>query len=296
MYLPPSVEASLRDCFKRLAGCEPSAPLSVRTASGGSINQAAIVTCRGERLFVKWNRAHTYPGMFEAEAKGLQLLSSVGGALVPDVVAVEQDEQLAWLVLEAIEPGHGSSRAATRLGEMLARMHQQTHRQFGLDHHNYMGSLTQSNRHHATWHDFFIGERLSPQIAMGQDNGMLSGADRAVFEKLFLRLLSLVPHEPPALVHGDLWSGNFLWGAGDQPWLIDPAVAYNHRETDIAMSMLFGGFPHTFYEAYHHHYPLEPGWKQRVEIHQLYPLLVHLNLFGSGYRPQITAILRRFAG
>jgi protein-ribulosamine 3-kinase len=295
MQLPPPVEKSLLHCFSNLCGRGVSS-LSARHASGGSINDAAIATGGGVTLFVKWNEANRYPGMFEAEAKGLQLLADPGGALVPNVIEVGEDDDLAWLVLEYAEAGYGGSEGADRFGAMLARLHRNTHDHFGLDHNNYMGSLPQPNTPQERWDTFFILERLTPQIRLARDQGAMDRSDAAAFDRLFPRLSSLVPEEPPALVHGDLWSGNYISGAGDKTWLIDPAVAYNHRETDIAMSLLFGGFPQRFYEAYQRAYPLEPGWEERVTLHQLYPLMVHVNLFGGGYLSSVRAGLKRFIG
>jgi fructosamine-3-kinase len=157
-----------------------------------------------------------------------------------------------------------------------------------------MGSLPQSNRMHDTWTEFYVQERLTPQVRIARDQGALTTSDIRAFDRLYTQITEIVPDEPPALVHGDLWSGNYLTGPGNTSWLIDPAVAYNHRETDIAMSLLFGGFSQRFYEAYQHHFSLAPGWQDRVGVFQLYPLLVHVNLFGGGYLRSVREVLNRF--
>jgi protein-ribulosamine 3-kinase len=293
MHLPPPVEKALRSCLSLRTGHQVTS-LTVGRVAGGSINDAAAVAGGGETLFVKWNSASRFPGMFEAEAKGLELLADPGEALVPKVIDVNEGEGVAWLVLEHVEAGHSGNDGADHFGAMLARMHRNTHDSFGLDHNNYMGSLPQSNTTQETWDTFFILERLAPQIRIARDQGAIGRADAAAFDRLFPKLSSLVPEERPALVHGDLWSGNYISGSGGKTWLIDPAVAYNHRETDLAMSMLFGGFPQRFYATYHREYPLETGWEERAAIHQLYPLMVHVNLFGGGYLSSVRTVLQKF--
>jgi protein-ribulosamine 3-kinase len=293
MHLPATIATALRELFTRHTDTKPVS-LSVRPSTGGCINQGAVVSANGITLFVKWNSASRYPEMFAAEAKGLQLLATVGQACVPGVVEQGENDNLSWLALEYIEPEPPSQSSADHLGHMLATMHRATHHCFGLDHNNYMGSLPQSNCTHDTWAEFYVQERLVPQVRIARDQGALTTSDIRVFDRLNTQIMEIVPDEPPALVHGDLWSGNYLTGSGNTAWLIDPAVAYNHRETDIAMSLLFGGFSQRFYEVYQHHFPLTNGWEDRVGLFQLYPLLVHVNLFGSGYLRSVREVLKDF--
>ena len=290
MNLPKPVEENILALISEKAGFQADG-LSCRYVSGGSINDAASVQAGSVHLFVKWNDARRYPGMFEAEAQGLKLLKDPGGALVPEVLGTGQAGQHTWLALEYVDSAPHSGYAAEMFAEMLARLHRNTSLRFGLDHDNYMGSLRQSNRQHDTWNEFFIHERLLPQLIIALNNGSLSAKDEVLFERLFSKLPDIIPEEPPALVHGDLWSGNYIAGKENRTWLIDPAVAYGHREVDITMSRLFGGFPARFYQAYHHYYPLENGWEERIGIFQLYPLLIHVNLFGGGYVNSVKAIL-----
>ncbi|MFO7722469.1 MAG: fructosamine kinase family protein [Bacteroidales bacterium] len=293
MQLPTSIETHLRDLIIEISG-KTTVDLRCRPAAGGSINEAAAVSADGLTLFVKWNHAQRYPGMFEAEARGLKLLGEQGGALVPGVLGTGDDAQWSWLILEHIEPGHATTESADRFGAILARLHRNTAPTFGLDHDNYMGSLIQTNTYHSTWHEFYIQQRLLPQVRIARDEGNLSGEDVRAFDTLFGQLQSIFPDEPPALVHGDLWSGNYLTSAENHTYLIDPAVAYGHREVDIAMSRLFGGFPARFYQSYNLHFPMVAGWESRIEIFQLYPLLIHVNLFGGGYVQSVKGILRKF--
>jgi len=173
-------------------------------------------------------------------------------------------------------------------------MHKNTAGHFGLDRDNYMGSLPQSNKMHERWSDFFIEERLQPMVQMAADNKLLTGNDVTSFERVYKNLEGLFTEEDPSLIHGDLWRGNYLIDQSEKPYLIDPAVSYGHREFDIAMTTLFGGFSDGFYNAYNETFPLAKGWEGRVDLWNLYPLLVHLNLFGSGYLGEVRGCLRRY--
>jgi protein-ribulosamine 3-kinase len=265
-----------------------------RSVSGGSINEAGVISKGSTTAFVKWNDATRYPGMFESEARGLRLLADPGNAVVPRVLKQGTEGGTSFLVLEYIQPCNADAESADHFGEMLARLHRNTAPCFGLDHDNYMGSLIQRNTFHDSWNSFFINERLIPQIKPARDKEELSKGDSLAFERLFVHLPEIIPEEPPALVHGDLWSGNYLTSKNKQTWLIDPAAAYGHREVDIAMSKLFGGFHPRFYQIYQQHFPLQHGWEQRIPLFQLYPLLVHVNLFGGGYAGSVKEILKRF--
>jgi fructosamine-3-kinase len=177
-------------------------------------------------------------------------------------------------------------------GRSLARLHRHTTGYFGHELDNYMGSLPQSNKKHTSWNSFFVEERLKRQVSLA--NVYFSSSDFAAFERLYVRLDELLPVEPPALLHGDLWGGNYMVAPDGKACLIDPAVYYGHREVDIAMTTLFGGFDESFYTSYLEEYPLEKGWQKRLDIFKLYPLLIHLNLFGSVYLESILSIIRRF--
>lgn len=137
-------------------------------------------------------------------------------------------------------------------------------------------------------------ERLQPLVKLAYDSGLLDGQDARRMEILYKKLPEILPVEPPSLIHGDLWSGNYMVGNDGNPCIIDPAVYYGHREMDIAMSKLFGGFSPEFYRAYNEEYPMVKGWEKRVELNQLYPLLVHVNLFGEGYNRQVRQILKDY--
>ncbi|PJJ79512.1 fructosamine kinase family protein [Mucilaginibacter auburnensis] len=254
-----------------------------RFVSGGSINIAYELQTATGKYFLKVNHKTLYPGMFEAEAQGLQLMTQTGTVRVPSIILQGDAGNESFLLLEWIDSKRGSVQATTLLGTQLADMHRNTAERFGLDHDNYMGSLPQSNRKHNKWSDFFVQERLQPMVSMAVDKRLLEYADAGNFEKLYAKLPELFDEEAPALLHGDLWSGNYLTTPADEPYLIDPAVYYGNREADLAMTTLFGGFSNEFYLSYHEAFPLSKGWQQRTDLWNLYPLLVHLNLFGAGY-------------
>ena len=179
-------------------------------------------------------------------------------------------------------------------GKSLAKLHRVNSSKYGFAEDNYIGSLEQSNKEHNKWIDFFIEERLEKQLKRAMELGILTGDDENHFQKLYRELDSLIPNEPPSLLHGDLWGGNFITGDNGEPCLIDPAVYYGHREMDLSMTRLFDGFEKPFYDIYNSEYPLAPGFEARVDIHNLYPLLVHVNLFGGGYIPQLRGVIKKF--
>lgn len=272
--------------------------------SGGDINQAYRVMVGGERFFIKRNTTAP-PGFFGAEAFGLEQLRASGVARVPQVIAAydgdpEHSTPAAYLVLEWIdadEHGRFTASFAERLGEMLAALHRVSAPVYGLERDTYIGRLPQRNPSTADWVTFYRDSRLSPQIALAQRSGLLSAERERRLWALLDRLPALLHPVPrvPSLLHGDLWAGNFLAAAG-QPVLIDPAVYYGDREIELAFTELFGGFPPGFLPAYHAAYPLTPGYAERRPLYQLYPLLVHLNLFGLAYARQVDAICRLYAG
>jgi len=265
-----------------------------RPVSGGDINHAYLLMGNSRSWFVKTNNAKRFPGMFEAEARGLQILDAAGSLRVPGVIESGYYQSFSYLILEYLASGTRKKSYWRELGQGLASLHRNTDHSFGLDHDNYIGSLPQSNRRKKSWSEFFIQERLEAQLQRAMDSGMAGQEDSHNFQRLFNKLDSLFPVEPPSLLHGDLWGGNHMAGPHGEPVIIDPAVYYGHREMDLAMSRLFGGFQEEFYLSYNDHYPLVPGWKERTDICNLYPLLVHANLFGQGYMGSVRSIVRRF--
>lgn len=263
-----------------------------RSLAGGDIARAYRVELgSGAVVFVK-----TLPragGLFEAEARGLAWLGETGTIAIPEVLAVGRDP-VAFLALAYLEPGTPTADHDERLGRDLAALHRAGAPSFGLDHDNFIGTLPQSNTPAATWPEFYREARLAPLVRRARDGGLLTPEHVRSFEQLYARLPERCgPAEPPARLHGDLWAGNRHVGPHGEPVLIDPAVYGGHREIDLAMMRLFGGFSSRTFAAYHEAAPLAPGADERVPLYQLYPLLVHVALFGGSYVSQLLAALRR---
>jgi len=256
---------------------------SAKRLGGGDINDAFEVALGdGTRVFVK---THPNPpsGMFEAEARGLRWLEEADAIRVPRVIAVS-DEVPAFLALELLTPAKRRADFDENLGRSLATLHAFGAPSFGLDHDNFIGRLPQSNTVSDDWAAFYWSSRLEPQLRLAADRGLVDAAMRSSFDALARALSTRVgPKEPPSRLHGDLWGGNLHVDETGQAALIDPAVYGGHREVDLAMMRLFGGFGERVFAAYREAWPLAPGAAERVSVYQLYPLLVHVNLFGGSY-------------
>ncbi len=296
------MDPALRAAVEELIGVAKVA--SSRPAGGGCISRAEVVTLEdGRRFFVKSNPA-PLPGMFEREAEGLAALAETGTIRVPRPIGAGQgDDAPPFLVLEAIDSGNRREGFSEDFGRRFARLHASSTAgevnttRFGFDHDNYIGATPQPNGWAEDWCDFWRRRRLDHQLALAREKGLSDPTLDRLGERLADRLDDLIghPREPPSLLHGDLWSGNYMVDEQGEAVLIDPAVYRGRREADLAMTLLFGGFDARFYAAYEEVWPLEPGSEDRLEIYKLYHLLNHLNLFGRGYRDGCVAILRRFA-
>jgi protein-ribulosamine 3-kinase len=263
----------------------------IKSVSGGSINDSLKLECNTGNYFVKVNDAHLYPELFEQEAEGLQALKK-SGLRIPEVIATGVYKDQAFILMEFIESKIHNPAFFNVLAEGVAALHQQRNVFFGWTHSNYIGSLKQQNNGTADGVSFFIEQRLQPMIERA--GNLIDAALHASFEKLYIKLPEILPADKPSLLHGDLWSGNYLADENGNPVLIDPAVYYGNREMDIAMTKLFGGFDERFYQAYHNILPLENGWEERLDLWNLYPLLVHVNLFGQGYIGQVKQIVTHY--
>ncbi len=260
--------------------------------SGGCINRAYRVhTASGRTLFLKVND-RAPQDMFAREAEGLQALRVPGGPTVPEPYLWGE----TFLLMEDLRPARRRPDYWEAFGRALARVHQQVGPAFGFHHDNYLGSTPQPNPWTQDGYTFFGEHRLLYQARMAWERGLLPREDLKRVERLVQRLPEWVPPQPPSLLHGDLWSGNALTDARGGPAMVDPAAYYGWAEADLAMTALFGGFPETFYRAYQEVRPLEPGWRERFSLYNLYHLLNHLNLFGTGYLPETQATLRRWVG
>ncbi len=271
--------------------------VALRRVAGGDINEAFEARLAGgRRVFVK-THASADPRMLPCEAEGLRWLDAAGAVRVPGVLAVSDPASPgpAFLVLEFIAGRARAEGFDASLGRALARLHRHGAPGFGFASDNFIGSLPQSNRAHATWPAFYLAERLEPQIRRAVDTGAGPSRWTASLERLGSRLSTLAgDDEPPARLHGDLWSGNVMTDGAGAPVLVDPAVYGGHREMDLAMLQLFGSPGRELFDAYGEAWPLAPGHRDRVRLHQLYPLLVHVNLFGGSYVAAADACLRAY--
>ncbi|HRO69924.1 MAG TPA: fructosamine kinase family protein [Chitinophagaceae bacterium] len=264
---------------------------------GGDINSAYCLTGSGKVFFLKVNEAGRYPAMFEKEARGLNALrkATVKSSLhVPATLKYGEVENQQYLVLEWISPGRPAKDFWENFGRSLAKFHQHTNDSFGWAEDNYIGSLLQENTMHENWASFYTHCRIIPLVRELFDRKIFSTKDVNHAEACCAQFGEIFPNEIPALLHGDLWSGNFMTAQDGQAVIYDPAVYYGHREMDLGMTRLFGGFEDRFYQGYHEAYPLEKNWESRLDLTQLYPLLVHAVLFGGHYVAQVRHILQRF--
>ncbi len=267
---------------------------SVLSVHGGSINQAFLLKTKKSKFFLKKNNRIKFPEMFEVEKKGLQLLQNNSGLTIPKVDSVLNIGDNSYLILEWIEEGNSRDDLFFDFGRNVALMHNHSSEIFGLGYDNYIGSLKQVNHFTDNWNDFFIEYRLGYLSKMAFDNGNIDKKSTDNLEKLYLKLNDFFPLEKPSLLHGDLWGGNFMFSQNGDAVVYDPAVYYGHRLMDLGMSKLFGGFQSEFYEGYQSVYELDTNWKDAIHIANLYPLLVHLNLFGTSYLIQIKEILKKY--
>lgn len=262
--------------------------------SGGCINNTLKLETEHEHFFIKYN-SDTGHDMFEKEFNGLRVLFNAGSIKVPEALGYGEIDKKKYLLLEFIDSRSPREDFWELFGGALAGLHKNnTAENFGLDHDNYIGSLPQSNRIYRSWIEFFIMERLEPQVELSQKLGRFDAGYAQKFHELYNKLPALLPAESPALLHGDLWSGNFMVGHNGEPVLIDPSVYYGHREIELSFTRMFGGFNHEFYKIYHQTYPLLDGFEERVDIYNLYPYLVHVNLFGTAYLGGVDRVIRKF--
>jgi fructosamine-3-kinase len=282
--LRAAIEAALGRATGAAFSIEAIAPVG-----GGCIHKALALEGEGTRYFVKINEAR-FAASFEAEVDGLRALAAAG-MRVPKPIAQGATDDAAFLILEHLAFGQGTEASLRELGRRLARQHGHRSPRFGWHRDNFIGLTPQSNVQCESWIEFWRRERLAPQLALSANDDLVQSLGARVLEAL-PRLLA--GHEPaPALLHGDLWSGNAGFLANGTPAVFDPAVYHGDPEADLAMTEFFGGFPESFYEGYREVHPIAQGYQQRRVLYNLYHVLNHLNLFGAGYRDQSVRMMER---
>lgn len=270
---------------------------SVAAVGGGCIANASRLETDGSPYFLKYG-SEEVARTFSGEAAGLEALAEAESPLVvPSVVATAppSDDQPGFLVMEWINSGREGRRFWERFGEGLAALHRHAAEEYGFDQDNFIGRLPQRNDWTDRWPTFFREQRLAPQVEMARERNRWRSDWDAPLDTLYRRLPDLLPATPePSVLHGDLWKGNFMVTATGDPALIDPATYYGHREADLAMTELFGGYDDRFYELYRSTWGLDPEYETRREIYNLYHLINHLNHFGGGYAGSVQQILGQF--
>ncbi len=267
---------------------------TIRSLSGGSISSAYLVETSFQKYFLKVNSKPDAIAMFSAEKQGLEAITQTKTIATPKVFRSEKWENGGFLLMEFIQAKRPNSTDFQRLGEQLAKLHQNTNSEFGWENSNFIGSLLQSNQKQTDWTTFYLEERIFPQLELAQNQGLMTDKDFPDRSKMYSICQELFQNTKPSLLHGDLWNGNFVIAENGTPYLIDPAVYFGDVEVDIAMSKLFGGFGEDFYQAYRQVFPVDKYKFQKLDLYQLYYLLVHLNLFGSSYYASCRSILQKY--
>jgi fructosamine-3-kinase len=295
MVLAIGLEKAIENIYGKNIRIESRQPVF-----GGDINRAySLNLSDGSTIFMKTNTLQKR-GIFEGEAESLDFIRQTNTVRSPEVLALGTDNDFSFLLLEYIRSGHADKKSSEELGIGLAQMHLADTNgfvkggRFGALHDHLLGSGIQDNRPMDSWIRFFAECRLRPHFEKAAhyfDNGTRGQIDK------FLNNLSNYLNEPdhPSLLHGDLWAGNYMVDENGHPWLIDPAAYVGHAEADLALTELFGGFDRYFYEAYQSIINLDPGYRDRRDIYNLYHLVKHLNLFGTSYLPPVRAILRNYS-
>jgi len=268
------------------------AVVSTAPVAGGDVATATKLRLADGTQALMKTLPHCPDTFFPTEARALAWLAEAEGVRVPEVLAAEPD----CILLRWIDPGRPTTEGAAELGRALAATHQAGADAFGLAEDGFVARLPLPNTPAPTWAEFFVTRRVLPYLKVAHDRGALDDAHAATIERAAARVAELVPEEPPARLHGDLWTGNVLWSHDGHAWVIDPAAYGGHREMDLAMLALFG-LPHLerVQESYADAYPLAPGWEERTGLHQLFPLLVHACLFGGGYGVRAAHTAARYA-
>ena len=288
---------TVQDAIARIAGASATVTQATPVSGGCIAGGTRIDLSDGSSWFVK--RSSRLPrDTFSAEADGLAALAAGPGPRVPRVVAVgDEKADEGFVIMEWIEQGRRRLDFDAVLGRQLAELHRRRlGDRYGFERDNYIGSTPQPNTWTHSWHEFFRVHRLGYQVRLAASRGLVDANLAQGLDSLSARLESLLPvPEHPALLHGDLWGGNCLVGPEGEPVVIDPAVYFGHREADLAMTELFGGYGVGFLQAYEETWPLETGFADRVDLYNLYHLLNHANLFGGGYIARVRDIVRRWS-
>ncbi|ADX66754.1 fructosamine kinase family protein [Weeksella virosa] len=261
---------------------------------GGDINDAFRLECDGKPFFLKLNVADSLPELFRKEADNLNFLSHIDQLILPNVIdyGVSQDN-FQFLILEWLEKKTPTEKSWIHLANNMAKLHRTHQENFGWTEDTYCAIVLQPNISSTQWEEFFSENRILPMAKLLRDKNLIGRRESQQLDKYCKQINSFFPIEQPSLLHGDFWSGNILPIDYDQIALIDPSSYFGHREIDMAMSKLFGGFDQQFYHSYQEIYPLEETWQERLPYTQLYPLMLHALLFEGYYLDEVQSILKK---
>jgi protein-ribulosamine 3-kinase len=287
---------TIDEAVQQLYGPKVRVVRQVGVAGGCIANGTRLELSDGHSLFAK--QSETLPSqMFAAEALGLAAMRSDRGPRIPQPLAVSTTPHSGFILMEWISSGRPDTGFYEKFGRKLARMHHSlVGDRFGFESDNYIGSTEQRNEWSENWCEFFASRRIGFQARLARDRGRTDAGLSRSIDSLINRIDTLLTEpEHPALLHGDLWGGNFLCDDSGEPVLIDPAVYYGHPEADLAMTELFGGFSPEFYRAYGDEKRLEPGYAERRDLYNLYHMLNHLNIFGGSYSGSVRSIVSHYS-
>ncbi len=269
--------------------------LSLKEVGGGDISRAFRAKSLKGDFFIKYHSGSAAFDMFEAEKTGIEAIENTESIAVPEIFKVVRYKGAALLIMQYINSRPANKEDFKKLGEQLAELHLNYSDKFGYTRNNFIGSLPQPNCLHSEWIDFYVEERLLPQIEMALRLNLLN---QKIPKKTRIKEVcrDICGSPKASLLHGDLWSGNYLISSGGTPYLIDPAIYFGDAMIDLSMSRLFGGFGESFYDAYHDIHHRAENYRAQTDIYQLYYLLVHLNLFGRSYYQSVIHIIQRYFG
>ncbi len=260
---------------------------------GGCIHNATKIKTTQQTYFLKWNNKHQFAN-FEAEVKGLTHIQKTNTIPTPKLLEIGKADHYSFLLLEFIDSSSAAPDFWEDFGTRLALLHKHTHNYFGLSYNNFIGALPQINTPQTSWPTFFSEIRIKPLLTKAHQSRLISSSLVQQVEALLIKLTQWFPDEPPALIHGDLWGGNWMSNAQGKVMVFDPAIYFAHREIELAFMQLFDRIPESFFRSYHEEYPLASGWQERMELYHLYPLLVHVILFGGSYVTGIKNIVSKY--
>lgn len=290
--IPESIQHYLSDFFHINYGISGTIN-RYHAIGGGCISFTYKIGISDKNYFLKFLSNEKYPNLYKTEVLGLLMLEKTEALEIPRIIVHDQTEDYQFLVLEYVDQSNRKNNYWSELAKGISKIHLNQNDYFGLDYPNFIGTLEQINTPKLQWKDFYMENRIYPQGHLAVNNKKLPKEIFRKFEILYNKFDDLVPKSTPSLLHGDFWYENIMPNQFGVPTLIDPSVYYGHREMDLAMADLFGGFPQDFFDTYQEQFPIEKGYDERRKWHQLYPLLVHVNLFGDNYAKRVINIMNQ---